>query len=90
MAVTGVIWIGYVVVHMYGNLKVFQGSVYFNEYAEGLRELAVPCLDIFTFFSFRAHCLESRQFWLTFGQPIRSICVRVRARPSTYAVRRVV
>ena len=37
MALTGLIWIGYVVLHMYGNLKVFQGSEHFNEYAEGLR-----------------------------------------------------
>jgi succinate dehydrogenase / fumarate reductase, cytochrome b subunit len=42
MAVTGLIWIGYVVVHMYGNLKVFQGAFYFNEYAEGLRYLGSP------------------------------------------------
>ncbi len=42
MAVTGLIWIGYVVMHMYGNLKAFQGPVYFNEYAEGLRELGAP------------------------------------------------
>lgn len=42
MAVTGLIWIGYVVMHMYGNLKAFQGGVYFNEYAEGLRYLGAP------------------------------------------------
>lgn len=42
MAVTGIIWVGYVVMHMYGNLKAFQGAVYFNEYAEGLRHLGEP------------------------------------------------
>lgn len=42
MAVTGVIWIGYVFMHMYGNLKIFLGAAYFNEYAEGLRELGHP------------------------------------------------
>lgn len=44
MAVTGLIYVGYVVVHMYGNLKVFLGATYFNEYAEGLRSLGAPLL----------------------------------------------
>jgi succinate dehydrogenase / fumarate reductase, cytochrome b subunit len=42
MAVTGLIGIGYVVMHMYGNLKAFLGRDYFNTYAEGLRELGAP------------------------------------------------
>jgi succinate dehydrogenase / fumarate reductase cytochrome b subunit len=42
MAVTGLIGIGYVIMHMYGNLKVFAGAEYFNAYAEGLRELGAP------------------------------------------------
>lgn len=42
MAVTGVIWIGYVIMHMYGNLKAFLGEEAFNHYAEGLRELGSP------------------------------------------------
>lgn len=42
MAVTGLIWVGYVVVHMYGNLKLFMGQEYFNVYAEGLRTLGAP------------------------------------------------
>lgn len=42
MAVTGLVWIGYVIMHMYGNLKVFQGAEAFNHYAEGLRTLGSP------------------------------------------------
>ena len=42
MAVTGLVWIGYVVMHMYGNLKVFGGPEVFNHYAEGLRTLGEP------------------------------------------------
>lgn len=38
----GLIWIGFLVMHMYGNTKVFYGAAYFNEYAEGLRELGHP------------------------------------------------
>jgi succinate dehydrogenase / fumarate reductase cytochrome b subunit len=42
MAVTGLIGIGFVFFHMYGNLKAFKGPEYFNAYAEGLRELGAP------------------------------------------------
>lgn len=42
MATTGVILIGFVVFHMYGNLKVYQGAEAFNHYAEGLRTLGEP------------------------------------------------
>jgi succinate dehydrogenase cytochrome b subunit len=42
MALTGLIGIGFVIVHMYGNLKVFIGAEYFNTYSEGLRGLGAP------------------------------------------------
>jgi succinate dehydrogenase / fumarate reductase cytochrome b subunit len=42
MAVTGLVGIGFVFFHMYGNLKAFEGPEYFNAYAEGLRELGAP------------------------------------------------
>lgn len=42
MAVTGVIGLGFVLLHMYGNLKAFMGPEYFNAYAEGLRSLGAP------------------------------------------------
>ena len=42
MAVTGVIFVLYVLAHMYGNLKLFAGHAAYNEYAEGLRTLGTP------------------------------------------------
>lgn len=42
MAVTGLILIGFLLFHMYGNLKIFLGPEYFNEYAAGLRSLGGP------------------------------------------------
>ncbi len=42
MAVTGFILVGFVVFHMYGNLKMYQGPEVFNAYAAGLRELGYP------------------------------------------------
>lgn len=44
MAVSGLAFIGFVIGHMYGNLKAFAGEESFNGYAEHLRELGEPLL----------------------------------------------
>ncbi|HET6951126.1 MAG TPA: succinate dehydrogenase cytochrome b subunit [Acidimicrobiales bacterium] len=44
MAVTGIMIMGFVFVHMIGNLKVYLGAEEFNHYGEFLRELLVPLL----------------------------------------------
>lgn len=44
MALTGFVLILFVLGHMAGNLKAFQGAVAFNHYAEGLREFGEPFL----------------------------------------------
>ena len=42
MAVTGFIWFGFLIGHMTGNLKAFQGAEKYNEYAEFLRHIGTP------------------------------------------------
>lgn len=42
MAVTGLVLFGWILGHMAGNLKVFQGAEKFNHYAEFLREMGTP------------------------------------------------
>ena len=44
MAVSGLIFVFYVLVHMYGNLKIFGGNAAFDEYALHLRTLFMPIL----------------------------------------------
>ena len=44
MAVTGFILVGFVIVHMLGNLKVYQGEEKFNAYAAWLREVGSPAV----------------------------------------------
>ncbi|MGL5859635.1 MAG: succinate dehydrogenase cytochrome b subunit [Phycicoccus sp.] len=44
MAVTGLLFVAYVLAHMYGNLKALSGETAFNEYAEHLRTLGEPIL----------------------------------------------
>ena len=42
MAITGAIWAAFVAIHLFGNLKVFQGPDAFNGYAAWLREVFYP------------------------------------------------
>jgi succinate dehydrogenase / fumarate reductase cytochrome b subunit len=42
MAVSGVVLLGYVVLHMIGNLKLYQGPEKINAYARFLREVGAP------------------------------------------------
>lgn len=44
MALSGLFFIGFVLTHMYGNLKAFWGEEAFNAYADHLRELGEPML----------------------------------------------
>ncbi len=44
MAGSGLVFIGFVLVHMYGNLKAFAGHDSFNEYAHHLRTFGEPML----------------------------------------------
>ncbi|MEO1085930.1 MAG: succinate dehydrogenase cytochrome b subunit [Acidobacteriota bacterium] len=44
MAVTGLMLFGFVVAHMVGNLKLYQGAEKLDAYAVGLRELGAPVL----------------------------------------------
>ena len=44
MAVSGIIFIGFVLAHMYGNLKAFAGHDAYNEYADHLRSFGEPTL----------------------------------------------
>jgi succinate dehydrogenase / fumarate reductase cytochrome b subunit len=44
MATSGIILVGFVIVHMVGNLKFFTGEHHFDEYASFLRTVGAPAL----------------------------------------------
>nr|WP_041308461.1 succinate dehydrogenase cytochrome b subunit [Intrasporangium calvum] len=46
MAVSGALFVLYVLLHMYGNLKIFAGVESFDHYAESLRTLLTPILPV--------------------------------------------
>jgi len=44
MAITGIVWMGYVLAHMAGNLKIYLGAEDINHYGHWLRTLGTPLL----------------------------------------------
>lgn len=89
MAVTGLIGIGFLFFHMYGNLKIFLGQEYFNAYAEGLRGLGAPIF------------MHTHLLWLMRIVLLAAVALHVwaalslwlqarRARPQSYEMKRVV
>jgi succinate dehydrogenase / fumarate reductase cytochrome b subunit len=84
MAVSGAIFVLFVIVHMFGNLKVYLGPEAFNHYAEGLREFGEPFLGREWFlWAFRGALIlfllvhtvaawqTSRQSWAARGEKYR-------------------
>ena len=44
MAVTGIVFFGWITAHMIGNLKLYMGAAHLDEYAHWLREMGAPML----------------------------------------------
>ncbi|SHI45442.1 succinate dehydrogenase / fumarate reductase cytochrome b subunit [Tessaracoccus bendigoensis DSM 12906] len=72
MAVSGALWVGFVAIHLFGNLKVFQGAAAFNGYAAWLREAFYPMLPkefllwglrIALIVALAAHVLSAAVIW---------------------------
>jgi succinate dehydrogenase / fumarate reductase cytochrome b subunit len=42
MAISGLIWFGYLILHLWGNLKIFAGPLFLNDYAAALRTVGEP------------------------------------------------
>ncbi len=85
MAVTGLVLFGFVLVHMAGNLKMYQGEAKFDAYAEGLREIGAPILG------------HGQALWIARGVLLISVLLHIwaawsltvqsrRARPVAYEV----
>lgn len=87
MAVTGIIFIAYVLLHMYGNLHAFGGHDDFNSYAHHLRTIGTPFLPyagllwiirVVLLVSIAGHAYAAFTLWARAG----------RARSQRYAVRK--
>lgn len=99
MAVTGVILIAFVVVHMLGNLKVYLGPEAYNAYAEGLRTFGEPFLPrtyflwivrVVLLLCVGLHILSAAQLWWQSKQARRQGYGRYDAVVFSYASRTMV
>ena len=89
MAVSGIIFVLYVLLHMYGNLKVLAGQAAFDEYAHHLREFGEPMLPyegllwiirVVLVVALLAHAYAAFSLWSRANN----------ARPQRYAVKKAV
>jgi succinate dehydrogenase / fumarate reductase cytochrome b subunit len=87
MAISGIVFVLFVLVHMYGNLKAFAGHDAYNEYAEHIRTVGTPILPytgalwvlrIVLIVSLVAHVWSAVVLWRRAGK----------ARPVRYQVKR--
>lgn len=85
MASSGALFVLYVLLHMYGNLKLLSGEQPFNEYADSLRTLLMPILPhggvlwilrVLLIVAVVAHVYAAFKLWARANQ----------ARPDRYAV----
>jgi succinate dehydrogenase / fumarate reductase cytochrome b subunit len=67
MAVTGIMWMGYVLAHMAGNLKIYLGAEDINHYGEWLRTLGTPFMP------------RTMLLWIMRGGLIAAIVLHVHA-----------
>jgi succinate dehydrogenase / fumarate reductase cytochrome b subunit len=99
MAVTGVVFVLFVLAHMYGNLKAFYGPEKFNHYAEFLREVGAPMFGhgqllwvfrIVLLAAVAVHVVMAMQLWLMSraARPV-SYAKGLRPEESTYASRTI-
>jgi succinate dehydrogenase / fumarate reductase cytochrome b subunit len=87
MAITGLIWFGYLIAHLWGNLKIYAGPTYLNDYGGFLRTVGEPLFG------------NSQLLWLARIILIPAFIIHIWAavqlsqrdlasRPQRYAVRR--
>lgn len=94
MAVSGTIFIGFVLLHMYGNLKAFAGHDAYNEYAHHLRTLGEPMLPhsgalwvvrVVLILSLAAHLYAAFTLWARAGRARTTPYVMKKRTGATFA-----
>jgi succinate dehydrogenase / fumarate reductase cytochrome b subunit len=83
MAITGIVLLGFVFVHMAGNLKAYLGPAEMNHYSEFLRELFVPLLPR-TLFLWIVRSVLIAAFVLHIHAAYALTKMNHRARPESY------
>lgn len=80
MAISGLVWFGFVLGHMAGNLQIFLGPEVFNAYAVGLHEM--PAL------LWGARAVLAVAFFLHVSMALQLVSLSAAARPVDYKVKK--
>lgn len=84
MAVSGIVLVGFVILHMIGNLKFFFGETHFDEYAHFLRTMGAPVIPYhYALWGLRGALVVAVgvHIWAAYSTTVQS----KRARPIPYA-----
>jgi succinate dehydrogenase / fumarate reductase, cytochrome b subunit len=81
MAITGIVFMGYVLAHMLGNLKLYQSAEDFNLYAEFLRRLLYPIVPERGTLNLLRLVLIARAGRSTWSRPAQLTAMNRKARP---------
>lgn len=92
MALTGIILVGFVIVHMLGNLQIFLGQEVYNAYAQGLHEkpALIWAVRLTLLFSISLHMYSAIILTLRSRAARPSRYVKVDPQSATYASRTMV
>jgi succinate dehydrogenase / fumarate reductase cytochrome b subunit len=87
MAVTGMIWFGYLVMHLWGNLKIYAGPAFINEYGHFLRVVLEPFFG-YSGLLWLVRLVLIPSFILHFVAAFQLVARTEASRPHRYAMRR--
>jgi succinate dehydrogenase / fumarate reductase, cytochrome b subunit len=87
MAITGLIWFGYLIVHLWGNLKIYAGPQSLNDYGDFLRTVGEPLFG-FSQLLWLARLILIPAFIIHIIAAVQLKSRDVAGRPRGYAVRR--
>jgi len=87
MAVTGLIWFGYLIAHLWGNLKIYAGPLFLNDYGGFLRTAGEPFFG-FSQLLWLARIILIPAFIIHIWAAISLTTRDMASRPQRYSVRR--
>jgi succinate dehydrogenase / fumarate reductase cytochrome b subunit len=87
MAITGLIWFGYLIVHLWGNLKIYAGPLFLNDYGGFLRTVGEPFFG-FSQLLWVARIILIPAFIIHIWAAVQLTTRDNKSRPQRYAVRK--
>ena len=87
MAITGLIWFGYLVVHLWGNLKIYAGPQFLNDYGAFLRTVGEPFFGVSQLL-WLARIILIPAFVLHVYAAVQLTTRDIKSRPQRYSVRK--